>query len=275
MTTRGRIQPMTTTMNAGQNITRPMGCLTNLPPLYVKLSQMYTRANMTIPGCGGASPYDFGHHRSFVPHTYCKRGPHLHVIAAPTLHRHQRQQAPSRTLPTNRIHRLTPMPPQSPVIPLAQKTHPPRQCLVRNRRSLRHPKPMRLTTPTLVATTRASNHRTLKHPPTSKTCDLTRPRPERAKKGKRKALYQQCRQRSRRGRTVWPNPQTAIPLSTSNSLTFHMHADQDCRNICMRHWTETQPEGQGLLNDFETYFKSLSDTDKEVCLLASRVPRCH
>ena len=34
----------------------------------------------------------------------------------------------------------------------------------------------------------------------------------------------------------------------------------------MRRWKETQPGGQGLLIDFESYYKSLSDTDKEVRL---------
>lgn len=34
----------------------------------------------------------------------------------------------------------------------------------------------------------------------------------------------------------------------------------------MRHWKGAQPGGQGLLSDFESYFKSLSDSDKEVRL---------
>ncbi|KAH9009745.1 hypothetical protein EDB83DRAFT_2583229 [Lactarius deliciosus] len=35
------------------------------------------------------------------------------------------------------------------------------------------------------------------------------------------------------------------------------------KNICMRQWNEKQPGGQGLAADFDTYFKGLSDTDKE------------
>ncbi|KAH9162767.1 hypothetical protein EDB89DRAFT_2024193 [Lactarius sanguifluus] len=36
------------------------------------------------------------------------------------------------------------------------------------------------------------------------------------------------------------------------------------RNICMRHWNKLQPGGQGLASEFDVYFKTLSDTDKEV-----------
>ncbi|KAI9428663.1 hypothetical protein H4582DRAFT_2135776 [Lactarius indigo] len=35
------------------------------------------------------------------------------------------------------------------------------------------------------------------------------------------------------------------------------------RNICMRHWNEQQSGGQGPLSDFDIYFKSLTDADKE------------
>ncbi|KAI9433541.1 hypothetical protein H4582DRAFT_2060943 [Lactarius indigo] len=35
------------------------------------------------------------------------------------------------------------------------------------------------------------------------------------------------------------------------------------RNICMRQWNATQPRGQGLLREFESYFKALSEADKE------------
>jgi hypothetical protein len=34
----------------------------------------------------------------------------------------------------------------------------------------------------------------------------------------------------------------------------------------MRRWNERQPNGQGSLDDFETYFKTLSDDDKLVRL---------
>jgi hypothetical protein len=51
-------------------------------------------------------------------------------------------------------------------------------------------------------------------------------------------------------------------------LRLYTFADHGYRNISMRHWNETQPGGQGLLNDFENYFKALSDTDKEVLKVA-------
>ncbi|KAH9056348.1 hypothetical protein EDB87DRAFT_1687567 [Lactarius vividus] len=35
------------------------------------------------------------------------------------------------------------------------------------------------------------------------------------------------------------------------------------KNICMHQWNEQQPGGQGLAADFDTYFKRLSDADKE------------
>ncbi|KAH9033073.1 hypothetical protein EDB85DRAFT_1890359 [Lactarius pseudohatsudake] len=35
------------------------------------------------------------------------------------------------------------------------------------------------------------------------------------------------------------------------------------RNICMRHWNKEQPGGHGPLLEFDVYFKSLSDADKE------------
>ena len=36
----------------------------------------------------------------------------------------------------------------------------------------------------------------------------------------------------------------------------------------MRHWTEHQTRGQGLLSDFDNYFKSLNDAAKEVPLFS-------
>ncbi|KAH9013179.1 hypothetical protein EDB83DRAFT_2321798 [Lactarius deliciosus] len=35
------------------------------------------------------------------------------------------------------------------------------------------------------------------------------------------------------------------------------------KKICMRRWNELQPGGQGLASDFEEYFKTLTDIDKE------------
>ncbi|KAI9433188.1 hypothetical protein H4582DRAFT_2061227 [Lactarius indigo] len=35
------------------------------------------------------------------------------------------------------------------------------------------------------------------------------------------------------------------------------------KNICMRQWNATQPGGQGLLREFESYFKTLLEANKE------------
>ncbi|KAH9061993.1 hypothetical protein EDB87DRAFT_1576079 [Lactarius vividus] len=42
------------------------------------------------------------------------------------------------------------------------------------------------------------------------------------------------------------------------------------KNICMHQWNEQQPGGQGLAADFDTYFKRLSDADKEAHLVSPR-----
>ncbi|KAI9446076.1 hypothetical protein H4582DRAFT_2069420 [Lactarius indigo] len=36
------------------------------------------------------------------------------------------------------------------------------------------------------------------------------------------------------------------------------------KNICMCQWNAMQPRGQGLLRKFESYFKTLSEADKEL-----------
>ena len=43
----------------------------------------------------------------------------------------------------------------------------------------------------------------------------------------------------------------------------------------MRHWNDKQPGGQGLLSDFNAYFKALSDNDKEVCRPRNHVVYSH
>ncbi|KAH9066075.1 hypothetical protein EDB83DRAFT_2315082 [Lactarius deliciosus] len=35
------------------------------------------------------------------------------------------------------------------------------------------------------------------------------------------------------------------------------------KNVCMHRWNKLQPGGQGLASDFEEYFKTLTDIDKE------------
>jgi hypothetical protein len=67
----------------------------------------------------------------------------------------------------------------------------------------------------------------------------------------------------------WPNPPLRIP-SSKHHFNFTSHADRSLRNICMRHWNETQPGGQGSLINFEAHFKSLSGAEKEVCSYCQR-----
>jgi hypothetical protein len=63
----------------------------------------------------------------------------------------------------------------------------------------------------------------------------------------------------------------AIPEGGNSIPVYSPHANISLRNICIHHWYERQPGGQGLLADFEEYFKSLSDTDREVCLRSKQV----
>ena len=61
----------------------------------------------------------------------------------------------------------------------------------------------------------------------------------------------------------WPTPQTSIPYGMPR--LYHIpYADRSRRNFCMRRWNKAQPGGQGLLTDFEQYFKSLSMAATEV-----------
>ncbi|KAH9172275.1 hypothetical protein EDB89DRAFT_2069930 [Lactarius sanguifluus] len=48
----------------------------------------------------------------------------------------------------------------------------------------------------------------------------------------------------------------------SNELAIPAEGNS-IRNICMHHWNEEQPGGQGSLSEFDVYFKSLTDADKE------------
>ncbi|KAH9071370.1 hypothetical protein EDB83DRAFT_2313448, partial [Lactarius deliciosus] len=52
----------------------------------------------------------------------------------------------------------------------------------------------------------------------------------------------------------------------SNALAIPTEGNT-IKNICMRHWNEEQPGGQGPLSEFDVYFKSLTDADKEHLML--------
>ena len=78
-----------------------------------------------------------------------------------------------------------------------------------------------------------------------------------------KGICQWRQPRNRRGWMPWPNPQTSIPYGMSH-LYHSPYTDRSRRNICMRRWNEAQPGGQGLLTEFELYFKSLSMAATEV-----------
>ncbi|KAI9454462.1 hypothetical protein BJY52DRAFT_1188889 [Lactarius psammicola] len=55
---------------------------------------------------------------------------------------------------------------------------------------------------------------------------------------------------------------TAKKLKTSNAMAIPTGGNS-VRNICMRSWNERQPGGQGPLSEFDSYFKSLTDAQKE------------
>ncbi|KAI9435026.1 hypothetical protein BJY52DRAFT_1197793 [Lactarius psammicola] len=55
---------------------------------------------------------------------------------------------------------------------------------------------------------------------------------------------------------------TAKKLKTSNAMAIPTEGNS-VRNICMRSWNERQPGGQGPLSEFDNYFKSLTDAQKE------------
>ena len=69
--------------------------------------------------------------------------------------------------------------------------------------------------------------------------------------------------RQKRMNNTMAEPTTANSIRYAHFVCIN-HADFHYRNICMRHWKGTQPGRQGLLKDFETHFKSLSDADKQV-----------
>ena len=50
-------------------------------------------------------------------------------------------------------------------------------------------------------------------------------------------------------------------------VSFHGYfccTDDSHRGICMQHWNQGQPGGQGLATDFEVYYKNLSEAEKQV-----------
>ncbi|KAH8981809.1 hypothetical protein EDB92DRAFT_2118026 [Lactarius akahatsu] len=49
----------------------------------------------------------------------------------------------------------------------------------------------------------------------------------------------------------------------SNALAIPTEGNT-IKNICIGHWNKEQPGGQGPLSEFDVYFKSLTDADKEV-----------
>ncbi|KAI9434751.1 hypothetical protein BJY52DRAFT_1231120 [Lactarius psammicola] len=57
-------------------------------------------------------------------------------------------------------------------------------------------------------------------------------------------------------------PTASKKQKTSNALAEPTSAIS-IRNICMCHWNEQQPGGQGLTTDFDIHFKGLSKEDKE------------
>ncbi|KAH9063603.1 hypothetical protein EDB87DRAFT_1681257 [Lactarius vividus] len=55
---------------------------------------------------------------------------------------------------------------------------------------------------------------------------------------------------------------TSKRQKVSNAMAIPTEGNS-IRNICMHHWNEEQPGGQGRLSEFDVYFTSLTDADKE------------
>ncbi|KAH9009740.1 hypothetical protein EDB84DRAFT_1446127 [Lactarius hengduanensis] len=58
-------------------------------------------------------------------------------------------------------------------------------------------------------------------------------------------------------------PNSHVPAKIGKKRKPASEEGNTMRNICMCHWNEEQPGGQGLLLEFDVYFKSLTDADKE------------
>ncbi|KAI9447367.1 hypothetical protein BJY52DRAFT_1193331 [Lactarius psammicola] len=56
---------------------------------------------------------------------------------------------------------------------------------------------------------------------------------------------------------------TAKKLKTSDAMAIPTEGNS-VRNICMRSWNKRQPGGQGPLSEFDNYFKSLTNVQKEL-----------
>jgi hypothetical protein len=61
-----------------------------------------------------------------------------------------------------------------------------------------------------------------------------------------------------------PSLHSKTPLGVWLSWLLHT-SHLLSRNICMDQWNKQQPNGQGLVSDFDTYFKALTVAEKEVC----------
>ncbi|KAH9008347.1 hypothetical protein EDB83DRAFT_2531849 [Lactarius deliciosus] len=59
------------------------------------------------------------------------------------------------------------------------------------------------------------------------------------------------------------NPSTSSKKQKRADAMAEPTDGNSIKNICMRQWNGTQPGGQGLLCEFESYFKTLSEVDKE------------
>ncbi|KAH9170881.1 hypothetical protein EDB89DRAFT_2071341 [Lactarius sanguifluus] len=59
------------------------------------------------------------------------------------------------------------------------------------------------------------------------------------------------------------NPSTSSKKQKRADAMAEPTNSNSIRNICMRQWNGTQPGGQGLLRNFDSYFKTLSEVDKK------------
>ncbi|KAI9467419.1 hypothetical protein BJY52DRAFT_1220125 [Lactarius psammicola] len=67
------------------------------------------------------------------------------------------------------------------------------------------------------------------------------------------------------------SPDSCLNQTKTNKRKPNSEESNSIRNICMCSWNERQPNGQGPLSEFDTYFKSLTDTQKELFKKEQRI----
>jgi hypothetical protein len=95
------------------------------------------------------------------------------------------------------------------------------------------------------------------------TCDLNVPRLILAGKESQIMFRPRIQPKNKSNQTHLPYQPKQIQSGMSQQYpvcrTNHLR-----RNICMRHWNQLQPAGQGTVTQFDVYYKALSEVEKEV-----------